>query len=227
MTKDPVSIGLLNQAEIYVTVNAMYDPENWDLPARSAFSVQEIQALKRWVAEGGSLFLVTDHMPCGGSVHELAAAFGINVLNGFAMRKDGLPEIFSVIRKNLLRNELTGPPGNTVDSIMCWGGIGLIVPSDAHVISWLGEDYEIYLPQEVSRIKRPVSGTVARISGRGIANGAYLRFGMGRVVIFADGAPFTAQLQGIKSEKRGMNHPSARQNAWLLLNIIHWLDGNL
>ncbi|WP_206106100.1 hypothetical protein, partial [Olivibacter sp. XZL3] len=58
-------------------------------------------------------------------------------------------------------------------------------------------------------------------------NGVYLKFGKGRIVIFGDGAPFSAQLQGVKSEKRGMNHPGATQNAQFLFNIIHWLDRKL
>lgn len=101
---------------------------------------------------------------------------------------------------------------------------GFIVPSNAHVISLLGDDYSIYLPSNVSQIKRPLPDTIPYISGRGFVNGAYLKFGKGRIVLFGDGAPFTAQLQGVKSEKRGMNHPGATQNAQFLFNSIHWLD---
>ncbi|WP_400260919.1 hypothetical protein ACFX5U_12620 [Sphingobacterium sp. SG20118] len=91
----------------------------------------------------------------------------------------------------------------------------------------MGDDYNIYLPSNVSQIKRPLPESLPYISGRGLVNGAYLKYGKGRVVIFGDGAPFSAQLQGIKSEKRGMNHPGAIQNAQFLLNIIHWLDDKL
>ncbi|MCW2264001.1 MULTISPECIES: hypothetical protein [Sphingobacterium] len=221
---EKISWELLKKAKIYVTVNAMYDLEDWNLPARSAFSTKEMDELSTWVAAGGSLFLVTDHMPCGASVHDLAGRFGINIINGFALRKDGLPEVFSKERKTLISNQITSSPGEEIDSIMCWGGTGFIVPSHAHVISALGDDYNIYLPSNVSQIKRPLPDTIPYISGRGLVNGAYLKYGKGRVVIFGDGAPFSAQLQGIKSEKRGMNHPSATQNAQFLLNIIHWLD---
>lgn len=224
---EKVSWELLKRAKIYVTVNAMYDLEDWNLPARSAFSQEEINELSTWVATGGSLFLVTDHMPCGASIHDLAGRFGINIINGFALRKDGLPEVFSKERKTLLSNQITSAPEKEIDSIMCWGGTGFIVPSHAHIISVLGDDYNIYLPSQVSQIKRPLPDTLPYISGRGLVNGAYLKYGKGRVVIFGDGAPFSAQLQGIKSEKRGMNHPGATQNAQFLLNIIHWLDGKL
>ncbi|TCS83655.1 hypothetical protein EDD80_1311, partial [Anseongella ginsenosidimutans] len=142
-SKEKVSFGLLKKAKIYVTVNAMYDMEDWNLPARSAFSQEEINELSNWVADGGSLFLVTDHMPCGASVNELAGRFGVNVINGFALRRDGQPEVFSKERKTLTSNKITGPPGKEIDSIMCWGGTGFIVPPNAYVISLLGEDYSI------------------------------------------------------------------------------------
>jgi len=225
--RENVSLDLLKKGNIFVTVNAMYDVENWNLPAKSAFSQEEINALSTWVSSGGSLFLVTDHMPCGASVHDLAGRFGINVINGFALRGDGLPEVFSKQRNTLFSNVITSPHGNEIDSIMCWGGTGFIVPPDAHVISVLGSDYNIYLPNDVSLIKSPLAPNLPYISGRGLVNGAYLKFGKGKIVIFGDGAPFSAQLQGIKSNKRGMNHPWARQNAQLLLNIVHWLDGRI
>ncbi|QQT24566.1 hypothetical protein [Sphingobacterium spiritivorum] len=223
-TKDKISSDRLSDAKIYISVNAMFDPENWNLKPHSAFSEQEIEILRQWVYAGGSLFLVTDHMPCGGSVQALAATFGIQVVNGFALRKDGRPEIFSRDRKSLLSNEITNTSGEEIDSIMCWGGTGFLVPSSAHVISMLNEEYDIYLPDDVNKIKRSVPDNIPRLSATGFVNGAYLRFGKGRVVIFGDAAPFSAQLQGIKSEKRGMNHPSAKQNAQFLLNIVHWLD---
>ena len=222
--KEKINLDRLKEAKIFISVNALYDPENWSLPARSAFTDKEIEILRQWVNDGGNLFLVTDHMPCGGSVQALAAVFGIHVMNGFALRKDGRPEIFSRDRKTLLRNEITAGSSTEIDSIMCWGGIGFKVPATAQIISLLDDEYEIYLPTDANLIKRPIPDDIPRLPGKGFANGAYLRFGKGRIVIFGDGAPFSAQLHGIKSEKRGMNHPSAFQNAQFLLNIVHWLD---
>ncbi|MGJ1420365.1 hypothetical protein ACR79T_12115 [Sphingobacterium spiritivorum] len=223
-TKEKISYEILKEAKIYISVNAMYDPENWNLKPHSAFSEQEIEILREWINAGGSLFLVTDHMPCGGSIQVLAATFGIQVANGFALRKDGQSEFFSRKRNTLLPNAITNRPGKEIDSIMCWGGTGFLVPPSAYVISVLNEEYDIYLPNDVSQIRRPLPENIPCVSGNGFVNGAGLQFGKGRIVIFGDAAPFSAQLQGIKSEKRGMNHPSAKQNAQFLLNIFHWLD---
>lgn len=225
--KAAVSLEMLTQAKIYVSVNAMSDPASWDLPTKSAYSDAEIRALNQWVREGGNLFLITDHMPCGGSVNLLAQIFGFNIINGFASRNDHKPEIFSRKQGNLCESIITGTPGVEVNSIRIWGGTAFIPPVSAKIISSLGADYTVYSPVKVEDINWPIADTVPHISGLGLANGAFLKYGKGRIVVFGDGAGFTAQLEGIKSEKRGMNHPDATQNAQFLLNIIHLLDGLL
>lgn len=221
----PIMAEALPGARVFVTVNAMHDLENLDLPTGNVYTDEEVETLYTWVHQhGGSLFIITDHMPCAGSVSKLAARFGFNLINGFAQRKDGLPEIFSRKRGNLTSNAVTDVEGAVIDSIRVWGGTGFFPPPDAVVVSSLGEDYEVFLPAQVAEMNHHVAPTVPKISGTGLANGAILQCGRGRVFIVADGAPFTAQLQGIKSHKRGMNHPDATQNAQFLLNIIRWLD---
>lgn len=223
--RGPLTADALSNARIFVTVNALHSYENWDLPTGCVYSDEEVETLYRWVHDyGGSLFLITDHMPTAGSVRNLAARFGFNLINGFAQRKDGLPEIFSRKRGNLTANVLTDVDGANIDSIRVWGGTGFFPPPEAVVVSSLGEDYEVFLPTRQVEMNLPIAATVQRISGIGLANGAILQCGRGRVCLFADGAPFTAQLKGLKSEQRGMNHPDAAQNTRLLLHIIHWLD---
>lgn len=221
----PLTAAALADARVFVTVNAMHDMENLDLPTGNVYSDEEVETLYTWVHQhGGALFLITDHMPCAGAVSNLAARFGFNLINGFAQRKDGMPEIFSRRRGNLAANAVTDAEGAVIDSIRVWGGTGFFPPPQAVVISSLGTDYELFLPAQVAEMNHHIAPTVPKISGIGLANGAILQCGRGRVFIFADGAPFTAQLQGIKSHKRGMNHPDAAQNKQFLLNIIHWLD---
>ena len=220
-----VTTEALTGTRVFVTVNAMHDMEHLDLPTGSVYTDEEVEALYTWVhRHGGSLFLITDQMPCAGSVSKLAARFGFNLINGFAQRKDGLPEIFSRERGTLTANAVTDVEGTVIDSIRVWGGTGFFPPPGAVVVSSLGEDYEVFLPARAVEMNHLVAPTVPKISGTGLANGAILQCGRGRVCIFADGASFTALLKGIKSTKRGMNHGDATQNAQLLLNIMHWLD---
>ncbi len=225
--RERLTPGALKDVGIFVTVNAMYDPGNWNLPIRSVFKNDEIEVIFDWVNNGGSLFLITDHMPCSGSAHDLAAKFGFNLINGTAIRKDRKPEKFSKEKHTLHASVITNTPGAEIDSIMIWGGAAFIAPKNAEIISSLSDDYEVFLPSKTSDISFPIADTIPKISGSGLANGAFLKAGKGRVVVFVDGAAFTAQLEGIKSKKRGINNPGASQNAQFLLNIIRWLDKKL
>lgn len=225
--RNEITAAVLGDTKIYVTANAIYSPMDWDHPATSVFSDKEINAIHQWVEKGGSLFIITDHKALSGSVNALAKKFGFNLIDGFAIRKDDRPEIFSLRRNNLKSSTITNVLGAKIDSIRIWGGTGFTAPREAEIISSLGEDYNIYIPVKVSDVDRPILESTPRVSGLNYANGAILKYGKGRIVLFGEGAAFAAQLEGITSLKRGMNHPDAQQNAQFLLNIIHWLDGAL
>jgi len=166
-------------------------------------------------------------MPCGGSVNSLAKSFGFNIINGFAIRPDRKPEIFSLKQGNLCKSVITKVTGGEVDSIRIWGGTAFVPPAGAKILSRLNAGYTVYSPVKIDDMDWPIADTVPHTSGLGFVNGAFMKYGKGRIVVFADGAAFTAQLEGIKSKKRGMNNLTAPNNAQFLLNIIHWLDGIL
>lgn len=77
----------LSRGEILVISNALNEinVENWYLPTPSAVTPAEIKVIKKWVKKGGSLFLIADHMPMAGEASELAAEFGFEFTNGFAV----------------------------------------------------------------------------------------------------------------------------------------------
>ena len=54
----------LEKAKILVVSNALNKVNigKWYLPTPSAFSSEEIRQVKNWVAQGGSLFLIADHI---------------------------------------------------------------------------------------------------------------------------------------------------------------------
>ncbi len=60
----------------------------------------------------------------------------------------------------------------------------------------------------------------------GWRQGAALEFGAGRVAFFGEAAMFTEQTCGA-GLPMGMNAPAASQNRQLILNLFHWLFGNL
>ena len=110
-----------------------------------------------------------------------------------------------------------------IDSVMIFTGQAFIALENATIISTLNDDYKILLPT----VAWEFNESTPEISGQGFINGAFMEYGKGRVVIFGEAAMFSAQLLGQQQEKMGMNHPGAKQNPQLLLNIIHWLDKKL
>ncbi|MBA4849365.1 hypothetical protein [Emticicia sp. BO119] len=213
----------LSNIKILVIANAMPDSSaEWKLPAKSAFKESEINALKQWVQEGGSLMLIADHMPFAGCSAQLSLAFGFNFIDGFAIRRDKKPEVFSYQRNNLNQNIITR--GRTkeekIDSLMVFTGQAFIAPKEATVLTRLNDEYEILMPS----VAWGFNETTPRISGQSFVNGAFMDYGKGRLVVMGEAAMFSAQLSGPLKVKAGMNHPVARQNAQFLLNIVHWLD---
>ena len=82
-----VSEALL-QCEILVISNAQPGSGDWNsypYPTPSAFTEEEVQTVYSWVGGGGNLLLIADHMPLAGAAIELAAAFGVDFTDGFAV----------------------------------------------------------------------------------------------------------------------------------------------
>ena len=217
------TLDYLRKTRILAIANALAENDNWRLPTRPAFARTEVDAVRKWVEEGGRLLLIADHMPCAGAAAELAAAFGFEFYNGFAMKR-GM-ELFYRSKGNLLPTSITdGRSGDeSVDTIRVFTGQGFKVPSEAIIFTQLDSTYTIMMPDEAWEF----NDSTRRVSGEGFAHGAYRKFGKGRVVMVAEAAMFSAQLAGPNASKMGMNHPTARNNPQLLLNIIHWLDGRI
>jgi hypothetical protein len=80
----------------------------------SAFSPTEIEVVKNWVKDGGSLLLIADHMPFAGAVADLAKAFGFIFFNGFAIKKG--EELCNRSKGNLQLTEITNGrlPGESI-----------------------------------------------------------------------------------------------------------------
>jgi hypothetical protein len=215
----------LQQAHIMVIANALPDTGAWTLPTNAAFAKDEVATVKEWVREGGSLFIIADHMPMGGAVARLGRAFGFNWINGYAFLDAGGAEIFSRRAGNLSTNPITegASARERIDSIALFTGSAFLAPPDAVPITSFNDDYSIVLPVNAGQI----SDSTAYIDGRYFVNGAMLSFGKGRVVAFGEAAMFTAQRQGPERLPMGMNQTGAEQNPQFLLNVIHWLDHRL
>lgn len=221
----PFTLDRLERCQILVISNALnpINKDKWFLPTPSAFSKKEISVLRQWVNKGGSLFLIADHMPMAGAAMDLAKEFGFEMTNGFALdtvNKGGT--IFNLKNKTLVSSEVTtGRFSNeTVSEVASFTGQAFKSPTEATPILVLPETHINILPDTAWVFNRHLES----YNARGLHQGAYMPFGMGRIVVFGEAAMFTSQLAGPDRVPIGMSSEIAKQNYQLLLNIIHWLD---
>jgi hypothetical protein len=217
--------GKLKDCHILMIVNALNesDTKNWVLPTRSAFDDAEIKAVTDWVSDGGSLLLVADHMPFAGAAGKLAAQFGFSPGNGFAMDTIGKDDYFVRADTTLHSNFITNGRNEDeqVDSILSFTGHAFEIPDDAVPFMTFSDAYLQWYPDTAWNFRN-----IVPVNIKGYSQGAYKKYGEGRVVILGEAMMITAQLGlGLSWKKIGMNSPQAPYNHQLLLNIIHWLDG--
>ena len=81
----PFTRDALAGARVLVIANALADTGDWVLPTKPAFTADEVRVVRDWVRAGGALWLIADHMPFPGAAADLARAFGVEFLNGFAL----------------------------------------------------------------------------------------------------------------------------------------------
>ncbi len=99
-------------------------------------------------------------------------------------KKDKMPEIFSRSRNNIFSNKVTEGRNESerIDSICIFTGQSFIAPKNATIITSLNDDYEILLPT----VAWEFSDNTPRMSGIGLANGAYMQYGKGRLIPYFD-----------------------------------------
>jgi hypothetical protein len=218
----------LSGGKILVIANALNEMNvvNWFLPTPSAFTKAELEVVNQWVKDGGSLFLIADHMPMAGAAKDMAAGFGFGFSNGFAFDTISRgPSFFNLKEKTLIESIITTGRDSTerTEQIVTFTGQGFQIPADATPILLFNKNYMNMLPDTAWVFTEKTQ----KFNIGGWSQGAYKKYGKGRIVVFGEAAMFTAQLAGPEQMKVGMNSEVAPQNHKLLLNIIHWLDGKL
>ena len=199
-------------------LNSLNANGNWKLPTPSAFTPAEIQAVKTWVAGGGKLFLIADHMPFAGAAADLGKAFGFEFLNSFAMdNRQRAVERFYKSNKMLQEHPITAG----IDTIVTFTGSAFKIPSTAKPILRLNHTYTVLMPEIAWQFEE----NTPFVPGTGLCQLAALEYGKGRVFVSGEAAMFSAQLGGPNRVPAGMNALNAKENPELLLNVLHWLDG--
>lgn len=214
----PLTAEALAGVDVLVISNALdaRNESDWTLPTPSAFSAEEIAAVRAWVEGGGALLLIADHMPFGGSTEALARAFGVQFDNSFALLEG--PEVFSRANGRMQDSPVT----TGLTEVRSFTGSSFQAPPDAVVALRLDSEFMIVMPHEAwefdGQPRRPATAADARL--------ALLTVGKGRVAVSGEAAMFTAQVSGPNRDRRtGLNAEGAEQNKALLLNLMRWLAG--
>lgn len=214
--------GSLDEVDILVIASAQHqdDVKDWSTPNISAFTDKEIDDVERWVSNGGSLFLIVDHMPFPGGAHDLAAAFGFDLINGMLSddKKFGCPQLVfkledGTLHDNMITQGLT--EADEVDHVASFCGSAFNIPENATPVLTVQDHMLMTLPEAAWKQDE----NSPSIDAAGLSQGAVLEHGDGRVAVFGEAQIFTC-----KAEGRGMCHKKAVQNRQFLLNIVRWLD---
>lgn len=219
----------LKDTDILVIANPINEQNNrkWTLPTPSAYSPEEIKAIRSWIEDGGSLLLIADQMPFPGGAGDLANSFGITFSNGFAYLGNhvkGEPDRFQ-LKSGLKETVVTKGrnPQETVTEIVSFTGSAFIPPSFAIPIMVFGPGSYSLEPKKAWEF----DDATRKVAIHDWCQGAVMNVGQGRVAVFGEAAMFTAQRAGPSKRPMGMSRPEASQNHQLLLNVMHWLSGLL
>lgn len=219
----------LKDEQILVIANALNESNqnNWSPPNPSAFTEEEVAAVRDWVNAGGSLLLIADHLPFPGAADKLALAFGIHFNNGYAREpKSGPgPLTFDKAKGSLLDHPITQgrSTSESVDAVVTFTGSAFQVDNGEAILKFSG-DAMAFMPRVFGEA---FTNDTAQTPIKGWLQGATIKVGKGRVAVFGEAAMFSAQLAGPNKAPMGMNAPAARQNPQFLLNVLHWLSGHL
>jgi len=202
---------------VLVIANALAeeDVEEWRLPNPSAFTADEIAAVRRFVERGGSLLLIADHMPMAGAATDLGRAFGIEFINGFATRQAEGFDLFTRENGGLADDPLTAG----IPQLRSFTGSAFTAPANARALMRLDARYTVLTPE----IAWQFSAETPRVSGEGKLQGAVMEVGRGRIAVFGEAAMFTAQVAGRQQTPTGLRSPGAEHNKQFVLNVARWL----
>ena len=233
---EPLSVAALARCDVLVISNAQLRDGGWatyPYPTPPGFTPAEVRATYGWVEMGRSLLLIADHMPLAGVAATLAAGFGVTFNNGFAFedvdpetgQPGGRPTIFSIedgtLRPHAIIRGRT--PNESVTSVRTFTGQAFQAPASATPLLVLSESLVSLMPERAWEFRLETR----RVPVGGWLQGAVMTVGAGRAAFFGEAAMFSAQVSGPNRNPGGMNAPMAEQNFQLVLNILHWLTGQL
>lgn len=231
----PFEADVLSACAVLVIANAQPSDEDWNsypTPTPSAFTTNEISAVRQWVQGGGALLLIADHMPLAGAAKALAATFDVEFSDGFATEgfdgQEGLrvamgkPTLFRTDEGTLADHAIVRGRNakESVQQVRSFTGQAFRAPGAQPLLVLPGTFVSLH-PAKAWDFKPETS----QVAVGGWLQGATRIVGEGRAAFFGEAAMFTAQRAGTQRKPVGMNAPGAEQNAQFVVNVLHWLAG--
>lgn len=221
---------LLEGYEILVIVDALgtappiLPPKNkaaYIAEASKSATPEECEVVRSWVDAGGSLLLVSDHVPVGAAMANLSEQFGVEMSKVYTFdtaHADKGPNaqdswiIYSRGNGLLADHAITRgrDASERVNSVTTFTGQSLKGRTGNVALLKLAETAGDYDP-----------ASDKEVSAAGRAQGIALRFGKGRVVTLGEAAMLTAQIEG--NVRFGMQR-AGNDNRQFALNTLHWLS---
>jgi hypothetical protein len=199
--------------DVLIIANASVDSAT----TTSAFSEAECDFVQKWVQDGGSLLLITDHEPFGSASDELGKRFGVEMSLRVAFDPANESEVGLLFSRD--KNQLGDHPilrgrdeSERVNRVLTFTGQSLKGPAESVALLKFAE----------TAMER--EGKDDEVSAAGRAQGVALKYGRGRVVVMGEAAQLSAQVYGNPPQPMGMNVPGC-DNRKMALNVMHWLSG--
>lgn len=217
---------------VFLVANAAGTNERNDEPA---FDASECDAIRDWVASGGSLLLVTDHYPTGPAAETLASRFGVQLSKGDVSDTTAFDPAFEPSHIVYSRDNggLAAHPivegrseAERVGRVLTFTGEA--VRADAPAVGFLRLSDAALARSPKAVVEHRGADVIMSVTYEnpvavpGWSQGVALEWGKGRVVVLGEAAMLTARLRQNDGARIGMNVPGY-DNRQLALNLMHWL----
>lgn len=212
----------LDQADIFLVITPMSSAyTDFEENYSEAYLSEELAVLERWVREGGSLIVFSEHFPFDIAVSGLLETFGISTSIGVTIDHDFSNEsageiVFEGERLDKRHPIVAGK--RSVKKVASYGGSAL-----------RGDGYTniMQLSDHSMNISRNWMGVEGGPLGRGNSQGLAGFYGDGRIAAFGDSNGFAAMIfeDNISKDFVGMND-EAYDWRNLVLNTFDWLSGS-
>lgn len=231
--------GVLSGVDVLVVANAL--PQDLSDLIRPAFTERECDVVRDWVAAGGSLLLIADHVPFGEAAKNLAGRFAITLGTGIAFERAGTQGVNTQLtftrEQGLLESHpiLRGRrPEESIRTVVTFTGQSMTIPDGAAALMRFGPTArEAATPDDLNaeiaaarNSTRPEEFGNRSSSVAGRAQGVAISFGSGRVVVLGEAGFLSAQIiryPNGNEVKLGMNL-AGNDNRQFVLNVLHWLS---